>query len=309
MRAPPLFRRSTVAAALAGLAVLSAGCGDDSSALTGSVRVAGSTTLLPLIGRATEAFAAENLLAPVNVRMTGTTDGITLLCDHLADIAGASRPITVRELRGCATAGVHPTQVTVTRDAVVLFTDTRGHAPACLALGDLYQRFASGMAGTQPPVVVPDASSGTRTMFLDKVVAPLATRAGVDPAIRRDAHVASSDQQMLAEVLRVPEAIGLAGWQTVRPWLDKVRVIAVNAGDGCVAPSASSIASGTYPLSRDLLVYANPDAGVSSDTVVAYMDLLTSPDFLTTADTGLSADDLAATEHAWATRAPAEAAS
>ena len=309
MRVPPLFRRSTIAAALAGLAVLSAGCGNDSSTLTGSVRVAGSTTLLPLMGRATEAFATDHLLARVDVRMTGTTDGITLLCDHLADVAGASRPITVRELRGCATAGVHPTQVTVTRDAVVLFTDKRGHAPTCLALGDLYQRFASGVAGTQPPVVVPDASSGTRTMFLDKVVAPLAARAGMDPAIRRDAHVASSDQQMLAEVLRVPGAIGFAGWQTVRPWLEKVRVIAVNAGDGCVSPSAAAIASGTYPLSRDLLVYANPDAGLSSDTVVAYMDMLTSPDFLSTADTGLSADEVAAAQHAWVARAPATAAS
>ena len=178
MRVPPLFRRSTVAAALAGLVVLSTGCGNDSSTLTGSVRVAGSTTLLPLMGRATAAFAADHVLAPVNVRMTGTTDGITLLCDQLADIAGASRPITVRELRGCATAGVHPTQVTVTRDAVVLFTDAKGNAPACLALGDLYQRFASGAAGTQPPVVVPDASSGTRTMFLEKAVAPLAAVEG-----------------------------------------------------------------------------------------------------------------------------------
>ena len=308
MRVPPLFRRSTVAAALAGLVVLSVGCGNDSSTLTGSVRVAGSTTLLPLMGRATEAFAADHVLAPVNVRMTGTTDGITLLCDQLADIAGASRPITVRELRGCATAGVHPTQVTVTRDAVVLFTDAKGNAPACLALGDLYQRFASGAAGTQPPVVVPDASSGTRTMFLEKAVAPLAAVEGVDPAIRRDAHVTNSDQQMLAEVLRLPGAIGFAGWQTVRPWLGKVRVIAVNAGDGCVAPSASSIAGGTYPLSRDLLVYANPDAGLSSDTVVAYMDMLTSPDFLSTADTGLSADEIAAAQDAWAQRAPATAA-
>lgn len=293
---------------LSGLAMLSAGCGDDSSTLTGSVRVAGSTTLLPLMGRATGAFAADHRLAPVDVRMTGTTDGITLLCDHLADIAGASRPITVRELRGCATAGVHPTQVTVTRDAVVLFTDVRGTAPTCLALGDLYRRFAPVGAGIQPPVVVPGASSGTRAMFLEKVVAPLAAQVDVDPALRHDAHVVSSDQQMLAEVLRVPGAIGLVGWQTVRPWLGKVRVVAVNAGDGCVEPSAATIARGNYPLSRDLLVYANPDAGRSSDTVAAYMDMLTSPDFLSTAETGLPAADLVAAEHAWATRAPAEAA-
>ena len=86
-------------------------------------------------------------------------------------------------------------------------------------------------------------------------------------------------------------------------------MIAVNAGDGCVSPSASSIAGGTYPLTRDLLVYANPDAGLSSDTVVAYMDMLTSPDFLSTSDSGLSADEIAAAQNAWATRAPATAAS
>lgn len=304
---PPLAR-GALAIALVALTMSVAACGDDSTALTGSVRVAGSTTLLPLMAHATGDFAGEHPLAPVDVRMTGTTDGITLLCDRLADIAGASRSISVRELRGCATAGVHPTQVVVARDAVVVFTDAKGAAPTCMALGDLYQRFSAVGAGRAAPVVVPDGASGTRAMFVDKVVAPMATQQGIEPAIRRDARVAASDQEMLAEVLRLPGAVGVAGWQTVRPWIGRVRVIAVNDGDGCVAPDAATIASGTYPLSRELMLYVNPDAGRSSDTVVAYMDLLTSPDFLATADTGLSADDIAAAEQAWRTRAPAEAA-
>lgn len=304
---PPLAR-GALAIALVALTMSVAACGDDSTALTGSVRVAGSTTLLPLMAHATGDFAGEHPLAPVDVRMTGTTDGITLLCDRLADIAGASRSISVRELRGCATAGVHPTQVVVARDAVVVFADAKGAAPTCMALGDLYQRFSAVGAGRAAPVVVPDGASGTRAMFVDKVVAPMATQQGIEPAIRRDARVAASDQEMLAEVLRLPGAVGVAGWQTVRPWIGRVRVIAVNDGDGCVAPDAATIASGTYPLSRELMLYVNPDAGRSSDTVVAYMDLLTSPDFLATADTGLSADDIAAAEQAWRTRAPAEAA-
>ena len=304
---PPLAR-GALAIALVALTMSVAACGDDSTALTGSVRVAGSTTLLPLMAHATGDFAGEHPLAPVDVRMTGTTDGITLLCDRLADIAGASRSISVRELRGCATAGVHPTQVVVARDAVVVFADAKGAAPTCMALGDLYQRFSAVGAGRAAPVVVPDGASGTRAMFVDKVVAPMATQQGIEPAIRRDARVAASDQEMLAEVLRLPGAVGVAGWQTVRPWIGRVRVIAVNDGDGCVAPDAATIASGTYPLSRELMLYVNPDAGRSSDTVVAYMDMLTSPDFLATADTGLSADDIAAAEQAWRTRAPAEAA-
>lgn len=305
----PPFIRGALAVLLAGLVVSASGCGDASTSLTGSVRVAGSTTLLPLMAKATGDFAGEYPLAPVDVRMTGTTDGITLLCDRLADIAGASRRISVRELRGCATAGVHPTQVLVGRDAVVLFADAKGRAPQCMAMGDLYRRFGPGGAGRAAPVVVPDASSGTRALFTEKVVAPMAERDGVAAVIRRDAHVVQSDQEMLAEVLRVPGAIGVAGWQTVRPWLGKVRVIGVNAGDGCVVPSTATIASGAYPLTRDLLLYVNPDAGRSSDTVVTYMDMLTSPDFLASADTGLSPDDIAGAERDWRTRLPAEAAS
>lgn len=304
-RTPPPIR-AAIAASAACLAVVATGCGDDGTALTGHVAVAGSTTLLPLMARATADFAGQHPLAAIDVRMTGTTDGITLLCDRLADVAGASRPITVRELRGCATAGVHPTQVDVARDAVVLFTGTGGSAPTCMALGDINQRFRAASVG-RAPVVVPDASSGTRAMFEEKVLAPFAGKAGADATIRRDAHVVATDQAMLAQVLRLPGAVGVAGWQTVRPWVGKVRTIGVNAGDGCVPPTAATIADGSYPLTRDLMLYANPDAGTDSDTVVAYMDLVTSPEFLEGAATGLSAEGMAGAQHQWATRTPAEA--
>lgn len=304
---PPPIRVALAALAACG-AVAVAGCGDDSTALTGHVGVAGSTTLLPLMARATADFASANPLARVDVSMTGTTDGITLLCDKLADVAGASRSITVRELRGCATGEVHPVQVMIGRDALVLFAAAGSKAPTCMALGDINARFGTAAAGHGAPVVVPNASSGTRAMFIEKVLAPFAAQAGTDPAIRPDARVVATDQLMLAEVLRLPGAVGMAGWQTVQPWLGKVRAIGVNAGDGCVVPSEATIADGTYALTRDLYLYANPDAGTDSDTVVAYMDMVTSPDFLEGAGTGLSPQGIDAAQHAWATRQPAVAA-
>lgn len=308
VRVTPPALRAAAAALAACTVVVATGCGGDTTSLTGHVGVAGSTTLLPLMARATSEFAAAHPLARVDVNMTGTTDGITLLCDRLADVAGASRPMTVRELRGCATGGVHPVQVLIGHDALVLFAATGGTAPTCMALGDINARFGAAAAGRSGAVVVPNASSGTRAMFIEKVLAPFAAQSGTDPAMRRDAHVVATDQLMLAEVLRLPGAVGMAGWQTVQPWLGKVRAIGVNAGDGCVVPSATTIADGTYPLTRDLLLYANPDAGTDTDTVVAYMDLVTSPDFLEGAGTGLSANGIDAAEHDWATRQPAAAA-
>ena len=36
-----------------------------------------------------------------------------------------------------------------------------------------------------------------------------------------------------------------------------MKEVEVDAGDGCVAPTAETIADGSYPLSRSLFIYPN----------------------------------------------------
>jgi phosphate transport system substrate-binding protein len=52
-----------------------------------------------------------------------------------------------------------------------------------------------------------------------------------------------------------------------------VQEIAVDAGDGCVEPSAETIADGSYPLSRSLYVYVNTEKLAESEALAAYVDL------------------------------------
>jgi hypothetical protein len=86
----------------------------------------------------------------------------------------------------------------------------------------------------------------------------------------------------------------------VQPALDRVRTIQLNDGDGCVAPTPQSIAADTYPLTRDLfmLVRANGD-GPDGEAARAFGDIVASPGLLGRPGSGLSADDLRATEGAW----------
>jgi hypothetical protein len=101
---------------------------------------------------------------------------------------------------------------------------------------------------------------------------------------------------MLATVLGTPGAIGIAGLQTADPWRDRVRLIAIDGGDGCIIPSAASVSDGDYPLSRDLLLYISGDAeGRDGEATIAFGDLVSSPGFLERVGQGLSSADIAAT--------------
>ena len=267
------------------------GCGDD---LDGSVSVAGSSTLLPVMSSAAGTFSAANPLTRVDLEMTGTGAGFTALCDGIADIAGASREISDDEKARCEAEGKPVVRLLLARDALVFFTGEANAKPACVTLPDLYalvgpesvgvSRWSDARAlakslgsGTDLPtarllVVSPDASSGTRKLVEETVVKPSADKRGKEAAIRQDATRVASDQVMLAQVVRMPTALAFAGYATVRPWVGTVRTIEVDGGKGCVTPTPESVRDGSYPLTRSLYMYANVDALRSDPTVAAFAE-------------------------------------
>lgn len=306
--------RSTTAAcaALLTAAAVGTGCGSQDG-VVGSVRVGGSSTLLPTVQQAAAGFTARHPLARVDVDLTGTGDGFSLLCDGIADAAAASRPQTPRERRACAASGVATVPLLVGRDAVVVFTARGSRVPACVSTREL--RLLAGepaagrrtWAGVGPAglpllLVVPEAGSGTRDAFVQGVL----TSTGGDraAALRPDAVSVPQGPQMLARVLGARGAIGVTGFATVQPWLDRVRPLAINDGDGCVTPSRDSISSGAYPLTRDLWMFMRSNAqGSDADAIAAFGDVVASSALLGRPDSGLSQEDIATTQRAWDERA------
>ena len=54
-----------------------------------------------------------------------------------------------------------------------------------------------------------------------------------------------------------PNAIGFVGFAFAEEAGDAIKEVAIDAGDGCVSPSAETISDGSYPLSRSLFIYPN----------------------------------------------------
>jgi len=285
-----------------------AGCGSDPG-VVGSVRVGGSSTLLPFVQQATAAFTQQHPLARVRVDLTGTGDGFALLCDGIAGAAAASRPESPREQRACAASGVQAVPLLVGRDAIVAFTSRGSRVPACLSTAELRRAAGAapaplrtwagiGPAGLPLVVVVPEPGSGTRDAFVDQVLSDPAGGGG--PGLRPDAVPATQGAQMLARVLGTRGAIGITGFATVQPALDRVRAIQVNDGDGCVAPTPESIAADRYPLTRDLFMFVQANgAGSDGRAARAFGDIVASPGLLGRPGSGLSPADIRATEDAW----------
>lgn len=260
------------------------------------MQVSGSSTLLPLTSSVAGSFAAANPLARVHIGMAGTGEGIAALCDGTAAIAGASREMSERERKSCAASGITPVRLQVARDALVFFTRKGSSAPECLSAGDVYalagpeatgsrrwsdvRGVASKVGGTAKlpsaalTVIAPGPGSGTRKLVEESVIGPIAERRSTEPALRPDATSVPSDQVMLGEVLKVPAALAFAGFATVTPWESSVRTIAIKGDAGCVAPTAESIRDGSYPLSRPLYFYVDPDAARVSPTTAAFTQAL-----------------------------------
>lgn len=297
-------------------AALGAGCGSDPG-VVGSVRVGGSSTLLSFVQQAAAAFTQQNPLARVRVDLTGTGDGFALLCDGIAGAAAASRAETPREQRACAVSGVQSVPLLVGRDAIVVVVARGSRAPACVSITEL--RLLTGASGAPRTtwrgigpadlplvVLVPEAGSGTRDAFTAEVLRAPGPGDPVD--LRADAIPTQQGQPMLGGVLRTRGAIGITGLATARDWGSKVRALQVNGGNGCVAPTDATVASDSYPLTRDLLMYVRSNGtGPDGEAAVAFGDVVASPGLLGRPGSGLSATDIATTGQAWRGRAVTEA--
>jgi phosphate transport system substrate-binding protein len=291
---------------LGAIAVLAA-CGSADDPLEGRVGVTGSTTLLPFVSALSGRFAERHPDVSMNVRMTGTGDGLALLCDGLAPISGASRAIGDRERVLCEASGVRFVGLEVARDAVVLVVGPESGLPTCLSLEQVYALLGpesanvatwaeadevvpgsgEGLPSTAIGVSGPGSTSGTRAVLLDLAIAPFAEQRGVAPDVRGDYVAESSEQLIVGDVLRAPGNVGVAGLATAASWGDRVRLLEIDGGAGCVPPDPAAVADGRYPLSRPLLLYVDARAAVAEPAVAAFVDeALTDGGLALAAETG-----------------------
>ena len=307
--------------------------GDTPSGLTGSVVVSGSSTVEPITSLVAELFAEDNPDVDIRVDGPGTGDGFQLFCQGETDISDASRPIKDEEATNCADTGIEFVELKVAIDGLSVVTSLNNDAVDCLSFADLYalvgpesEDFETwsdandlgaevGGSGDYPDapldITAPGAESGSYDSFIEIALGDIAearleagaiTEDQVE-TVRPDYSSQSNDNQIVSGIAGSDASLGWVGYAFASENADQVRSLEVDGGDGCVAADPDTIASGDYPLARDLYIYVSKASIAEKPEVAAFVDFYLTEDGSTSvADSGyvqLNDEAWQATVDAW----------
>jgi ABC-type phosphate transport system substrate-binding protein len=172
-----------------------------------------------------------------------------------------------------------------------------GGPPECLSFADIYALVgpesedvltwadAATIAGelgsstTFPDlpisITAPGEESGTFDSFVELVLEDIAAERSQDPTTRLSNYQSSAnDNAIIDGIANTEGSFGWVGFAFYEENADRVRAftIAAEADGTCVEPTAESIASNEYPISRDLYIYVNKAKAESNPAVVAFVD-------------------------------------
>ncbi|HVM25543.1 MAG TPA: phosphate ABC transporter substrate-binding protein PstS family protein [Candidatus Limnocylindrales bacterium] len=267
--------------------------------VSGSVFVSGSSTVEPITALIAESFRDENPGFDFTVEGPGTGDGFALFCNGETDISDASRPIRDSEAEACADAGIEYTEILVAYDGLAVITSAQNEAVSCLSFADLYallgpesQGFgtwsdANGLAAELPDgygdvhapypdaeliVTAPGEESGTFDSFVEIVIGDLAEERGQDETTRPDYVASANDNVIIEGITGTPTSLGWVGLAFASENADTVKILEVDGGDGCVAPSDETVVNESYPIARPLFIYVNNTRAEQNPAVAAFVD-------------------------------------
>jgi len=274
------------------LVVVFAACSEDksdagdggsgaSSDLSGEIVVDGSSTVAPLTSAAAEMFRAENPDVQIAVGTSGTGGGFQKFCAGETDMSNASRPIKdddEGEGPACDTAGIKYEEIQVANDGLAIVVNLENDWAECLTVEQLKKMWEPAAQDTvtnwnQIDPSFPDealtlygagTSSGTFDYFTDAIN-------GEEGASRSDYTQTEDDNTTVQGVSNGKGALGYFGLSYYEENQDKLKVVQVDDGDGCVEPTTETVQNGTYkPLSRPLFIYPN-DALLARPEGIAFV--------------------------------------
>jgi inorganic phosphate transporter, PiT family len=230
---------------------------------SGGIRIAGSSTILPVSQGVGAEFERQNPGARVSVEGAGTGAGLTRLCAGELDVADASRPINANESAACKANDVGFIELPLGFDGVSVVASKDNAFLECLTLPELrklwqpeadhqvthWDQVRSSFPAEPLTLFGPGPGSGTYDYFTLAIV-------GTEGKSRAD-YAQNDDGNVNADaVAKNKDALGYLGFAYYRTHTSTLKLVSVDEGHGCVAPDEQSITDGRYgQLARPLFLY------------------------------------------------------
>ncbi len=234
--------------------------------LSGQILADGSSTVGPITEAVAEEFFAIAPGVEVEVNISGTGGGFKRFCAGETDIQDASRPISEEEIEMCREAGVQYYTFEVAYDGLSIVVNPENDFVECLTVDQLRQLWEADSAVDSwsdlnpewPDETIalygPGTDSGTYDYFVEAII-------GGDTSTRTDYTPSEDDNALVEGVAGDDNALGFFGLAYYEQNQDRLKLVAVDGGNGCVRPSEETVRDLSYtPLSRPLYIYVNAES-------------------------------------------------
>jgi phosphate transport system substrate-binding protein len=242
--------------------------GGGGDGLSGTVDIAGSSTVFPLATAMAERFEEEHSGVNINIQSTGSGGGFANhFCPGRTDFNNASRPIQPEEEEACANNGVTPVELTVATDALTVVVNDEADWIDCITVEELRQLWSADDPVTnwsdvnddwpdrELELYGPTDASGTYDYFIEAILGE------EGPGHRQDYSATEQDRTIIQGVEGSENAIGYLGFAYYSQNQDRVKALSVDDGSGCTEPSLETARAGEYtPLARPLFTYPKQEA-------------------------------------------------
>ncbi len=233
--------------------------------LKGAIEIDGSSTVEPITQAVAEEFKKLHNGVNPNVAVSGTGGGFKRFTVGETAISNASRPIKDAEREQAAANGVEFIELLVAVDGLTVVVNPDNKFATCLTVDELkamwepgsevnnWNQVRSSFPDQSLSLYGPDTDSGTFDYFTEEIV-------GEAQASRSDYSPNANDNILVQGIAGDTNALGYFGFAYYLENQDRLNAVAIDDGNGCVAPTPENIKNGSYtPLSRPLFIYVNTE--------------------------------------------------
>ena len=238
----------------------------------GNIKIAGSTTVLPLSQLWAEKYMEKHSNVSISVSGGGTGQGLSSLINGTCTIANASRVAKSKEIQSARERNSQIVSHKVARDGLAIIVNPSNNVKN-LTIKQLAEIFSGkvkvwnevgGKSNKEIVLVGRDSSSGTYGFFQDEVLG--------GKAYAKDMMSIPTSQQICQIVSQSADAIGYVGMAYADEFDNKgkVRVLSLSkkSGQPGMKPTEATVMSGEYPLFRFLFMYTlGSPSGATADFI------------------------------------------
>ncbi|UZH55663.1 PstS family phosphate ABC transporter substrate-binding protein [Salinimicrobium tongyeongense] len=244
-----------------------------------AISIDGSSTVYPVTEAIAEEYRAEAPDVDVTIGVSGTGGGFQKFGRGEVAITNASRPIKADEKAIAESNNISYVELEVAYDGLAVVVHPENDWVSCFTVEQLKKIWEPAAQGTitrwnqidpswpdeEIHLFGPGVASGTFDYFTEAIV-------GKSGSSRGDYTASEDDNVLVQGVSGDKYGLGFFGLAYYEENSDKLKMVPVDGGEGCVEPSTESVSNGTYaPLSRPLYIYVN-SASLENPAVIDFVE-------------------------------------